>query len=315
MFLLERAMSVEDKIKRAEEIYNRRKENEYRNTARVNVEAKKNTKVLKKMRNQIIVCLIIYGVFYFVLNSNYAFSEDIRKKANEILSYDISLQQLYTEACNLWNSLSETIEENTNENIEGLEDTMDQSNDIEETTENTEENTNDESIGGSTEENIISQDGTGQENSDEAENLTEEEQMQKDAEKIKNTISFIQPVQGVITSTFGWRNPTVSTVSKYHTGLDIGASIGTQIISATDGKIIKASSEGDYGNHLQVEINGITIIYAHCSVLCVNEGDEITQGQKIAEVGSTGNSTGPHLHFEIRKDGRYVDPQLILEFK
>ena len=74
-----------------------------------------------------------------------------------------------------------------------------------------------------------------------------------------------------------------------------------------------ASSEGDFGNHLKIQINDVTIIYAHCKTLYVKQGDHITQGQQIAEVGSTGNSTGPHLHFEIRKQDRLVDPKLILE--
>ena len=67
------------------------------------------------------------------------------------------------------------------------------------------------------------------------------------------------------------------------------------------------------GNHLKIQINDVVIIYAHCKTLYVQQGDHVTQGQAIAEVGSTGNSTGPHLHFEIRKEDRLVDPQLILE--
>lgn len=66
------------------------------------------------------------------------------------------------------------------------------------------------------------------------------------------------------------------------------------------------------GNHLNIKINDIIIIYAHCNKLYVKQGENVTQGQEIAEVGSTGNSTGPHLHFEIRKADRLVDPQLII---
>ena len=146
------------------------------------------------------------------------------------------------------------------------------------------------------------------------ETLTEEQQLQKDAEEITAKINFIKPLVGTITSRFGWRDPEVSSVSKYHTGIDIAANEGTDIIAATRGKVILASSEGAYGNHLKIQVEDIIIIYAHCLKLNVNEGDEITQGQKIAEVGSTGNSTGPHLHFEIRREDRYVNPDLILEF-
>ena len=91
-----------------------------------------------------------------------------------------------------------------------------------------------QNIGGSTEEQLT------EENS-----LSEEDQMQKDAEEIKSSISFIKPISGTITSRFGWRNPTVSTVPKYHTGLDIGAVQGTEIKSATNGKVTLLSSEGD----------------------------------------------------------------------
>ena len=73
------------------------------------------------------------------------------------------------------------------------------------------------------------------------------------------------------------------------------------------------SSYGDYGKHYRIQNDDVTIIYAHCSKLYLKEGDYVTQGQEIAEVGSTGNSTGPHLHFEIRKEDRLVDPQLILD--
>ena len=84
-------------------------------------------------------------------------------------------------------------------------------------------------------------------------------------------------------------------------------------MSSTDGEVVLSSEEGDYGKHLKIQIGEISIIYAHCNNLYVKQGDHITQGQQIAEVGSTGNSTGPHLHFEIRKQDRLVDPKLILE--
>ena len=80
-----------------------------------------------------------------------------------------------------------------------------------------------------------------------------------------------------------------------------------------DGKVVLVSTTGDYGNHLKIQTNDVIIVYAHCNKLYVNEGDIIKQGQEIAEVGSTGNTTGPHLHFEVRYQNRYVDPQLILE--
>ena len=88
--------------------------------------------------------------------------------------------------------------------------------------------------------------------------------------------------------------------------------MGTKIIAATGGEVVLASEEGDYGKHLKIQIGEVSIIYAHCNNLYVNQGDIINQGQEIAEVGSTGNSTGPHLHFEIRISERVIDPEKIL---
>lgn len=291
---MERTMSTEDKIKRAEEIYNRRKTNQIRTgTAKVNISDKKDLKLFKKMFIQILVCLAIYTAFYLVKNNNYIFSEDFINKAKEILSYDINFQKVYSE-------LIQRLE-----NIQNQEQKRDESETTQETTE--EVNTDSEN----TEENAIG----GAEKTEENENnnqVSELSQMEQDAITIKNSISFINPIEGIITSKFGWRNPTSDNVPKYHTGLDIANVSGTKIKSATDGEVILKSSKGDYGNHLKIQINNVTIIYAHCKTLYAKQGEHVVQGQEIAEVGSTGNSTGPHLHFEIRLEDRLVDPQLIL---
>ncbi|MBQ2916851.1 MAG: M23 family metallopeptidase [Clostridia bacterium] len=71
---------------------------------------------------------------------------------------------------------------------------------------------------------------------------------------------------------------------------------------------------GDLGNHFKIVNGDVMTVYAHCKTIYVKEGEKIIQGQNIGEVGSTGNSTGPHLHFEIRKNNRYVNPDLVLKF-
>ena len=296
---MERTMSVEDKIKRAEEIYARRREGEQRKTTTVSINnnTKKETKLLKKMIMQIAISLTIYLIIYIIQNNNYIFSEEFIKKTNELLTYDINIEQMYTNLkTNIESKINELKKQNNNDGaIGGAE--------INETTENSLEETN----------------TTNTENKINNENKTNEEQTQpisqeeQDIANIKATTTFIKPLTGTISSKFGQRDPTTSTVPKKHTGVDIAANMGPKILSATDGEVVLASEEGDYGKHLKIQIGEVSIIYAHCNNLYVNQGDKVKQGQEIAEVGTTGNSTGPHLHFEIRISERTIDPEKILE--
>lgn len=294
---MERTMSVEEKIRRAEEIYARRQEGAQRRTTTVSVnnENKKDVKLLKKMIIQILISITIYLIIYIIQNNNYIFSEDFLKRANEILSYDMNFKQMYID-----------IKENIEKNINQLKDNND--------------NNNEGAIGGA-EENVINNNEiqNNEENISNNQQISEEEtvnqlsQEEQDIANIKLTTTFIKPVTGTISSRFGQREPTTSTVPKNHTGVDIAANMGTKIIASTGGEVVLASEEGDYGKHLKIQIGEVSIIYAHCNNLYVNQGDIINQGQEIAEVGSTGNSTGPHLHFEIRISERVIDPEKILE--
>lgn len=283
---MEKTMSVEEKIRRAEEIYNRRNNASYIPN-QVKTYRKQNPII--KMIKRIIMCFLIYIVFYVYTNSNYIFSEEFLNKTQEIFNKNTNITQIY-------NNIKQYINNNILNNVDDSQKAEPK------------ESEQEENIGGA-EENEVNE----QEQNAEVEQKEEESQMEKDAKEIKEKISFIKPIEGKISSTFGWRTPTTSTVPKYHTGLDIANETGTIIKSATEGIVLLASSEGDYGNHYKIQIEDVTIIYAHCSKLYLNQGDKVTQGQDIAEVGSTGNSTGPHLHFEIRKGERLVDPQLILD--
>ena len=88
-----------------------------------------------------------------------------------------------------------------------------------------------------------------------------------------------------------------------------------KIIAAMDGTVTQVSSQGDYGKHLRIENGEITTLYAHCNKIYIKEGDEVKQGQEIAEVGATGNVTGAHLHFEIRRNNEFVDPSSVINFE
>lgn len=295
-------MSVEDKIRRAEQIYYRRKNGEIPKNEETRKSDKKDIKLLKKMIYQIIVCVTIYTIFYVIINNNYIFSEDFTKSAKEILSKDINFSKMYTYISDKINQTVNSFQEN---------------NQIQEETQEIENvQNNEENIGGA-EEVLTQVEESNQQETEQQEQQIEQapplSQMEQDANNIKQTVNFIKPLTGTITSIYGPRNPTTASVPKNHTGVDIAAVKGTKIISATDGTVILSSSQGDYGKHLKIQINDVIIVYAHCNKLYVKQGDVIKQGQEIAEVGSTGNTTGPHLHFEVRYQDRYVDPQMILE--
>lgn len=305
---MERTMSVEEKIKRAEEIYARRQEGTQRRTTTVslNDDNKKDMKLLKKMVIQIILSLLIYVVIYVIQNNNYIFSEDFLKKTNEILSYDMNFSQMYQD-------IKENIEKTTLNIKNNLQTTNNEQQMV--TTENATQN--EEAIGGANEqETNTTEENLNQSNNEEnnsQENTQELSQEEQDINNIKATTTFIKPIEGTISSKYGQRDPTTTTVPKNHTGVDIAANMGTKIKSATSGEVVIASEEGDYGKHLKIQIGEVSIIYAHCNNLYVKQGDQISQGQEIAEVGTTGNSTGPHLHFEVRISERTIDPQKILE--
>lgn len=270
---MERTMSVEEKIRRAEEIYERRKQGNAKPIATVSVREKKDVKLLKKMIIQILVCVSIYLVIYTIQNSNYVFSEEFLKKVNEILSYDTNFSQIYENVKKQIMNWIPKQEENKQKGIGGAEETTQQM----ETQDSQEQSIE--------EQNQETQIETTQ---DAQQPLSPEEQ---DIQNTKNTSSFIKPVQGTISSPFGKRENATGSVPKNHTGTDIAANTGTKIISATDGEVVLASEEGDFGKHLKIQIGEVSVIYAHCNSLYVKQGDFVKQGQEIAEVGSTGNST------------------------
>lgn len=114
---------------------------------------------------------------------------------------------------------------------------------------------------------------------------------------------FINPTEGVLTSSFGER------WGRRHNGIDIGADMNTEIYAADSGTVTYAGEMSGYGNYVVIDHgNGFETAYAHCSSISVSAGDTVLKGQVIAHVGSTGNSTGPHLHFEVKENGEFLNP-------
>ena len=115
--------------------------------------------------------------------------------------------------------------------------------------------------------------------------------------------AYAAPLQGTVTDGFGWRE------NAFHYGTDIAADAGTVISSFADGTVTAVGDSSQLGNYVTVSHAGaFTTLYAHCSRINASSGQQVRPGDPIAEVGHTGNATGPHLHFELMKDGVYVNP-------
>lgn len=240
---MERAISVEEKIRRAEERYERRKQGETRPVAKVTVNDKKDIKLLRKMIIQILVCVVIYLTVYAIYNNQYVFSKDFINKVNEILSYDTNFMQLYMDGKNVLQQFIKDNEEVAPEDsIGGSEESL-----IENETNNEQNNTEE-----AQEEQVTQENGekTNEDSNNEinVQNLSQEEQ---DIINIKNTTTFIKPIEGIISSKFGQRESATGSVPKNHTGTDIAADTGTKIKSATDGEVVLCSEEGDYRKALK----------------------------------------------------------------
>jgi murein DD-endopeptidase MepM/ murein hydrolase activator NlpD len=130
---------------------------------------------------------------------------------------------------------------------------------------------------------------------------------------VVGTGQFVWPVNGRVSSPFGYRIHPIFHVRKMHTGVDLAAGMGTPIKAADSGTVVEAGWRGGYGKCVVISHgNGVATLYAHQSVLLVSVGDTVKRGQVIGKVGSTGFSTGAHLHFEVRVNGNPVDPMRYL---
>lgn len=331
---MEKSISQEERIRRAEEIYSRRRYNnrygeslyrsgETRNRYQPQETRKIKGKMINKMIIQMIVCVIIYTCTYMLQYSNYLFSKDMVNKTKEVLSYDISIENLYNKSNEFFSNLQKKFnwgvnnEQNDNINAEAQDKNTEETN-IEnsnaESSEANNENVDNSEISQNDASTEVTNNDTTQlavGGADETQQEEAKSQEEQDIEYVKQNVSIIWPIKGVITSRFGNRTPT-EIVTANHKGLDIAGNMGDNIVSAMDGTVVQYSEEGDYGKHLRIQSGEVLTLYAHCSELLVQEGSTVKQGDVIAKVGATGRATGPHLHFEIRRDDRFINPELIL---
>lgn len=286
---MERILRDDEKIRKAEEIYYRRN---HRNISMAqNREPKRQKTYLgsKIILEMLILVLLALAVFA-VKNKDYIFSENF---LNHCAQYNVNLTAKYDMIMSYFKDDNESDEifvnneaSNPTENDEP---------------QNSEENTNPENT------EVVQVPG-------EESQSTVQQTIITDSNSLKNAFTFCKPIEGIVTSVFGSRESMYQNVTGAHTGIDLAADKGTMIKAAMSGTVTQVSGEGDYGNHIRITKENITTLYAHCQDIFVAEGQEIVEGQEIASVGSTGNSTGPHLHFEIRIDNNPINPAEIIEF-
>ncbi|MEG2378073.1 MAG: M23 family metallopeptidase [Clostridia bacterium] len=135
-------------------------------------------------------------------------------------------------------------------------------------------------------------------------------------EKIAIEFKHTTPVYGVMTSKYGYRDHPLGGNAGFHTGIDIGADSGTAVQAFADGTVLESDSNDIYGNYVLLQhADGIRTFYGHNSKLVVKKGQRVRMGQKISEVGTTGMSTGPHLHFEVRSGKIRHDPKYYISLE
>ncbi len=274
---MERILNEDEKIRKAEEIYFRR------NNKNIVIKDKPNYKAKRNLKDKILLQLLamfnIAVIVFCVQNKDFIFTEQFLGVLNE---YNVGITSKVNEFLGIEKS------ENNSEITSGQK--QENSEAIVQNLEPITEETQKSEISSSVSE------------------------MNLDIENLKAAYSFVKPIEGIITSAFGSRTSENQNITGYHTGIDVAAEKGTYIKASMGGIVTLVSDEGDYGKHMKIRCNNVSTLYAHCSNIFVKEGQIVAQGQDIGEVGSTGNSTGPHLHFEIRVDDRFVDPLKILQF-
>lgn len=274
---MERILNSDERIRRAEEIYFRRNN---RLPAKHSSNTKSSTGIKNKILFNLLVMFNLAVIVFAVQNKDFIFTTEFLEKVdNYNFSIGMKIKQFL-----------QTGEISNNENNNIIESNND---------ENKNENVDEEKS---------------------SENKVEEKsssisEMEMDIANLKSAYNFARPLSlYTISSGFGSRESEYQNVTGYHTGIDLASEEGNTIKASMEGIVELVSSEGDYGKHIKIRSNNVTTLYAHCSNIFVKEGQIVAQGQPIASVGSTGNSTGPHLHFEIRIDSRFVDPSKIIEF-
>lgn len=274
---MEKILNDEEKIKRAEEIYYRR--NNKMQTLSNSLYDKKSKNVKDRVFLNLLVMFNLAVIIFCIQNSEFIFTKEFLQLVNKYNG------DATNKIVNLFNYVLNN--EETDINNEEIKETNSENENIVEEVKKEDDNTS---------------------------NISSINEMELDINNLNAAYKFIKPLNGTVSSGFGARESQYQNVRGYHTGIDIAANSGTPILASMQGIVELVSSDGDYGKHVKIRCNNVYTLYAHCSKILVKEGQIVAEGQEIARVGSTGNSTGPHLHFEIRIDDRFVDPAKVIKF-
>lgn len=251
---------------------------------------KKNKKdyLTKTLILQFSVCLILFGLLFALKSSNNAFYREVKDLFSDRLEENISLDEVQSVFANI------NAKSNTTEN-------------------NKEKPTETETEYVAPEEPSLSAEIIARGGNDEKVSSAEDIPENVSWDDYELSQKMILPVKGTISSEFGTRIHPISGDLRFHAGTDIAAKEGTKIYAAFDGEVIKADYDQWNGNFIKIEHeNDIMTVYCHCKKLNVKKGQKIRAGEVIGTVGSTGSSTGPHLHFELRINNISYNPEKAL---
>ncbi len=244
----------------------------------------------KALLLQFIVCLVLFGILFALKSSNNKLFAEIQKNFSERLEENLSVD----EAKSVFSIVADKKEKT---------DDTDES-----------ETTETETVFVPFEEPSLSAEIIATGGRDIEVSSSEEIPENVSVDDYKLSQKMVLPLKGKTTSEFGIRTHPISGELRFHAGIDIAADKGESIYSAFDGIVIEADYDQWNGNYLKIEHdNNIMTVYCHCEKLNVSVGQKIRAGEVIATVGSTGSSTGPHLHFELRVDNISYNPQKALK--
>ncbi len=246
--------------------------------------------LLRTLLLQFLVCLILFGVLLALKTSNSNFFTELENTFSKKLEDNLTIE----EAKSVFTNITANKTNETNDNISETEVIT----------------TETETVFVPFEEPSLSAEIIASGGKDIKVSSNDDIPKNVSVDSYKLNKKMVLPLKGEITSPFGVRTHPISGDLRFHAGIDIAAEMGSNIYSAFDGEIIVADYDKWNGNYLKIKHdNNITTIYCHCEKLNVKKGQKIRAGEVVATVGSTGSSTGPHLHFELRINNISYDPQ------